>query len=192
MILNRQRTVRVARPPLELFLRRVREQLGLGSADVAICLVSDAEIAHMNETFRKKQGPTDVLSFPAVTRRKPVPLPNRNGHTVAAAFRGGRRSTISAAREVHRRALQKGTALAVPKRAPKRTALTPEANFLGDIAISPATARRNAKKYNRTLPSELQILILHGVLHLLGYDHETDRGQMTRIENRLRRKLGLS
>jgi probable rRNA maturation factor len=180
MILNRQRTVRVARPPLELFLRRVREQLGLGSADVAVCLVSDAEIAHMNETFRKKQGPTDVLSFPAVTHRKPVPLPNRNGHTVAAVFRGGRLSTISGARKVHRHVLQDGTVLA------------PEANFLGDIAISPSTARRNAKKYNRTLPSELQILILHGVLHLLGYDHETDRGQMTRIEQRLRRKLGLS
>ena len=74
----------------------------------------------------------------------------------------------------------------------KGTALAPEANFLGDIAISPATARRNAKKYNRTLPNELQILILHGILHLLGYDHETDRGQMTRIEHRLRRKLGLS
>ncbi len=192
MILNRQRTVRVARPPLELFLRRVREQLGLGSADVAICLVSDAEIAHMNETFRKKQGPTDVLSFPAVTRRKPVPLPNRNGHTVAAAFPGGRLSAISAAREVHRHVLQEGATLALPKRALKRAALAAEANFLGDIAISPATARRNAKKYNRTLPSELQILILHGVLHLLGYDHETDRGQMTRIENRLRRKLGLS
>jgi probable rRNA maturation factor len=180
MILNRQRTVRVARPPLELFLRRVREQLGLGTADVAICLVSDAEIAHMNETFRKKQGPTDVLSFPAVTRRKPVPLPtNRNGH-VAAAFRGGRLSAVSAARKVHRHILHEGTAS------------PPEADFLGDIAISPATARRNAKKYNRTLPSELQILILHGVLHLLGYDHETDRGQMTRIEHRLRRKLGLS
>jgi probable rRNA maturation factor len=97
-----------------------------------------------------------------------------------AAFRGGRRSTVSAAREIHRHVLQEGTAS------------VPEANFLGDIAISPATARRNAKKYNRTLPSELQILILHGVLHLLGYDHETDRGQMTRIEHRLRRKLGLS
>src|ERR1700738_2553399 len=92
MILNRQRTVRVARPPLELFLRRVREQLDLGSADVAVCLVSDAEIAHMTETFRKKQGPTDVLSFPAVARRKPVPLRNRNRHAAGAAFRGGRLS----------------------------------------------------------------------------------------------------
>jgi probable rRNA maturation factor len=163
MILNRQRTVRVARPPLEVFLRRVREQLGLGSAEFTVCLVSDAEIARMNESFRKKKGPTDVLSFPAVTRRKPVRLPNRNGHAgMAAAFRG--------------------------ERAFYRAA-TP---YLGDIAISPATARRNAKKFNRVLSSELQILILHGILHLLGYDHEADRGQMSRIEQRLRRGLGLS
>src|SRR5208337_2386262 len=90
MIVNRQRTVRVALKPLENFYRRVREEMDLGEADVTICLVSDAEIARMNETYRKKKGPTDVLSFPAVTRRRPVPLPNRNGHTVAAAFRGGR------------------------------------------------------------------------------------------------------
>jgi probable rRNA maturation factor len=64
--------------------------------------------------------------------------------------------------------------------------------FLGDIAISPATARRNAKMLGRTMASELQVLILHGVLHLLGYDHETDRGQMDRVEARLRRRLGLT
>jgi len=66
------------------------------------------------------------------------------------------------------------------------------AEFLGDIAISPSTARRNAKKLGRTLPSELQILILHGMLHLLGYDHETDHGEMDRVETRLRRRLGLA
>jgi len=170
MILNRQRTVRVARPPLELFLRRVREKLGLEGAELTISLVSDAEIARMNESFRKKKGPTDVLSFPAVTRRKPVSLRGRNGHAT----------------------LREGSASAVPKRAINPGALAPEANFLGDIAISPATARRNAKKFNRTLPIELQILILHGVLHLLGYDHETDRGQMHRVEQRLRQRLGLS
>jgi probable rRNA maturation factor len=68
----------------------------------------------------------------------------------------------------------------------------PTGYFLGDVAMSPSTARRNAKKLGRTLPSELQILTLHGVLHLLGYDHETDRGEMDRIEERLRRKLGLT
>ena len=63
--------------------------------------------------------------------------------------------------------------------------------FLGDIAISPEIARRNAACFGRTLPQELRILILHGVLHLLGYDHETDRGQMDRLERRLRAELGL-
>jgi probable rRNA maturation factor len=64
--------------------------------------------------------------------------------------------------------------------------------FLGDIAISPTVARGNAKKFNRTLPEEICILMLHGVLHLLGYDHETDRGEMEALEARLRRRLGLT
>jgi len=65
-------------------------------------------------------------------------------------------------------------------------------SFLGDIAISPAVARRNAREFSRTLAEELRILILHGVLHLLGYDHETDNGEMARYEMRLRRRLGLA
>jgi probable rRNA maturation factor len=63
---------------------------------------------------------------------------------------------------------------------------------LGDIAISPATARRNAKKQGRTLASEMRILMLHGILHLLGYDHETDHGRMNRLEHKLRQRLGLA
>ena len=86
---------------------------------------------------------------------------------------------------------REATASDVPKQVGDKGASAPEGHSLGDIAISPATARRYAKKHGRTLPNELQILILHGVLHLLGYDHETDNGQMTRVENRLRRKLGL-
>ena len=64
--------------------------------------------------------------------------------------------------------------------------------YLGDIAISPATARRYAKKQERPFSSELRVLILHGVLHLLGYDHETDRGEMHRIEQKLRKRVGLT
>ncbi len=67
-----------------------------------------------------------------------------------------------------------------------------QANYLGDIAISPETAKRNAQRYGRTLDDELRVLILHGVLHLMGHDHETDDGQMERKEIRLRRKLGLA
>jgi probable rRNA maturation factor len=63
--------------------------------------------------------------------------------------------------------------------------------YLGDIAIAPATARKYAKRNGRTLDSELRVLILHGVLHLLGFDHESDNGEMERLEHRLRRRLGL-
>jgi probable rRNA maturation factor len=148
MIVNRQRAVRVAMKPLEKFYLRVRDELGLGEADVTICLVSDAEIARMNETFRKKKGPTDVLSFPAVKRRRAVRLER------AAGVKG-------------------------------------LGKYLGDVAISPATAGRYARKNGRRLPAELRVLILHGLLHLLGYDHEIDGGEMTRLENRLRRRFDL-
>ncbi len=66
-----------------------------------------------------------------------------------------------------------------------------DSEYLGDIAIAPAVARRNARRFGRTFDDELRILMLHGALHLLGYDHERDRGEMERVERRLRRRLGL-
>ena len=60
---------------------------------------------------------------------------------------------------------------------------------LGDIVISLDTAARNAPRFGRTLGQELQVLTLHGFLHVLGYDHETDDGTMDRLESRLRRQL---
>ena len=151
MILNQQHEVRVAGRPLESFLRRVKRELGLKQSDATVCLVSDRAIAQMNQDFRKKKGPTDVLSFPAVARRGPVRVRRKSN------------ATNSAKRE-----------------------------YLGDIAISPATARRYAKTNGRRLSSELRVLILHGVLHLLGYDHETDRGEMDKLEQRLRKRFGLT
>ena len=149
MILNRQRAVRLDRLSLREFLRRVRHELGLGDAEITVCLISDAEMARMNEAFRKKSGSTDVLSFPSVQRQRPI------------SIKRGPRSRMRGA-------------------------------VLGEIAIAPATARCNARKYRRTLANEMHILILHGVLHLLGYDHETDRGRMNRLEHNLRRRLGLA
>jgi probable rRNA maturation factor len=58
--------------------------------------------------------------------------------------------------------------------------------YLGDIAIAPAVARENARRLGRSFDDEMRILILHGVLHLMGYDHEADSGQMERFERRLR------
>jgi len=60
---------------------------------------------------------------------------------------------------------------------------------LGDVVISLDTAERNARALGRTLPQEVDVLALHGFLHVLGYDHETDDGTMDRLERRLRRKL---
>jgi len=150
MILNQQHEVCLALRPLESFLRRVQRELGLKPSGMTVCLVSAAGMARLNQNFRRKQGPTDVLSFPTAAKQKPV------------RFRHRLHATNSGRHE-----------------------------YLGDIAISPATARRYAKKQERPLASELRVLILHGVLHLLGYDHETDHGQMDRIERKLRKRFGL-
>jgi probable rRNA maturation factor len=139
MIVNRQRRVPVAVEPLKDFYERVREALRFPPESVTIQLISDDAMARLNRTYRKKQGPTDVLSFPA------------NG---AKAHREG--------------------------------------DYVGDIAISPETARRNARRFSRALTAEIRILILHGMIHLAGFDHETDHGEMDRLERRLRRRLGVA
>ncbi|MBI3894381.1 MAG: rRNA maturation RNase YbeY [Acidobacteria bacterium] len=64
-------------------------------------------------------------------------------------------------------------------------------DYLGDILISAETARENARRYGLRVEEELKVLILHGLLHLLGYDHENDGGRMARIERQYSRKLGL-
>jgi probable rRNA maturation factor len=138
-ILNNQKRVPLVLRPVERFAHDCLRQMNLKPGSVAIALVTDAEIARLNKTYRKKNKPTDVLSFPAQSAKRP----SKN-------------------------------------------------KFLGDIAIAPSIARSYARKNGRTLQSEICVLILHGLLHLLGYDHETDRGQMDRVEHKLRRKLGLA
>jgi probable rRNA maturation factor len=165
-VVNRQRRVRIALRPLQKFLAALLQELHLAETELVICFVTDLEMSRMNEQFRNKLGPTDVLSFPAKTRKN-------------------RRRSAS-----HASALPGRTAKTGTKDKPLQNHAAAE--YLGDIAIAPAVARRNAKKYGRGLPAELRILILHGVLHLLGYDHETDHGEMHRREMQLRRRLGLS
>lgn len=148
---------------LREFIKRAQKQLGLSRESLTVCLVTNAQIAHWNRTYRRKHGPTDVLSFPAETKaRKP-----------SARMKQTRRREANAA-----------------DRATGRKTFT--ANYLGDIALAPAVARRNARRFGRSFEDEMRILILHGMLHLMGYDHETDTGQMDRRERRLRRKLGLT
>src|SRR5262249_37588812 len=64
--------------------------------------------------------------------------------------------------------------------------------FLGDIVIARGVARRQAKDAGHPEATEWRVLALHGFLHLLGYDHETDDGRMARVESRLRRTGGLT
>ena len=152
-ILNCQRTVRLPVRQLEEFFIRARRKLRLPPGSLTVCLVTNAEIAKWNRAYRRKDGPTDVLSFPA---EDPPP-------------RLARKSLRHA-----------------PPIAPASAG-----RYLGDIAIAPAVARRNAGRFGRTLSQEMRILILHGMLHLMGYDHETDTGQMDRRERRLHCELGL-
>jgi probable rRNA maturation factor len=66
-----------------------------------------------------------------------------------------------------------------------------ERGYLGDVVIAAGVARRQARDAGHSLGTELRVLALHGLLHLLGYDHETDGGRMSRLERRLRARGGL-
>jgi probable rRNA maturation factor len=63
--------------------------------------------------------------------------------------------------------------------------------YLGDVVISPEVAERNARLYGTSLEAEFTMLLVHGFLHLLGYDHESDRGEMMRLQDELINDLGL-
>ncbi len=160
MILNRQKKVPLAERPLAEFLATMLQEVKFAAAEVSIAFVSDAEIAKWNQKFRNKKGPTDALSFPALSKRQAERHAKGNLRVGSSNRKPGAQS----------------------------------GGFLGDIAIAPETARRYAKKNGRTLDNEIRILMLHGVLHLMGYDHESgsDYGQMNRIEQKLRRRLGLA
>jgi probable rRNA maturation factor len=117
-------------PQLAHWLASVAPARARGTMTIA--LVSDDRIRALNRTFRKKNTPTDVLSFPADER-----------------------------------------------------------GYLGDVVIASGVAARQAREAGHSLATELRVLALHGLLHLLGYDHEHDDGRMARLERRLRTRGGL-
>lgn len=119
---------------LARFLKRAQRLAEL-TGEVNLLLADDSRIQELNKTFRGKNKPTDVLSFPAAE--------NAEG-------------------------------------------------LAGDLAISVETAARQAAEHGHSLDEELRILTLHGLLHLAGYDHEADRGEMRGLETELRAKLKLS
>jgi len=124
------RTGVVRAPGLATWLVSVAPARARGHITVA--LVPDSRIQALNRRYRRKDKPTDVLSFPADER-----------------------------------------------------------GYLGDVVIATGAARRQAREAGHSLATELRVLALHGLLHLLGYDHERDDGRMARLERRLRRRGGL-
>ena len=81
--------------------------------------------------------------------------------------------------------------LRATRRGPRATRNEPRATTLGDIVIARGVARRQAREARHSELTEWRVLALHGLLHLLGYDHEGDGGRMQRVEGRLRRRGGL-
>lgn len=163
MVLNQQRRIAVDLNEARGFVGRVRATLKLGRRDFNVCFVDDARMAELNARYRRKAQPTDVLSFP----------------WEAVALVGACPDTVGDPRHSRPR----DSRLVEPRYRREF------AGFLGDIVISAETARRNARAAGHSTAREIRWLILHGALHLLGYDHETDRGEMTALELSLRDRL---
>ena len=85
----------------------------------------------------------------------------------------------------------KAKALSMPAGSAPTKSVTNPIRYLGDIVIARGIARRQAREAGHCELTELRILALHGLLHLLGFDHERDNGRMRRLERRLLRKAGL-
>ena len=134
MVILQKRVVGVTELALDRFVTRARRAAGLRTA-VHVMVTTNAELKKLNHSFRGKDQPTDVLSFPAPLDVKP--------------------------------------------------------KYAGDIAISAEIATHNARNLGHSTAEEIKILILHGILHLRGYDHERDNGKMARREEKLRRALRL-
>jgi probable rRNA maturation factor len=154
---------------LVTWLKRVAPARARGS--VSIALVSESRIRALNRTYRRKDVSTDVLSFGADAEQS-----SGKGRT------GGRGSRRRSGSPVQPRQLLQP----IPPLQP----ISPDL-FLGDIVIARGVARRQALASGHPVLAELKVLALHGLLHLLGYDHERDNGRMRRVEIRLRRKGGL-
>ena len=128
----------LSRAGLTRYVTRACARIGL-SGTVEVLLTTDAEVRRLNRTFRGKNTPTDVLSFPS----EEMPgLPREHRHA-------------------------------------------------GDLAISLETAERQAEEHGHTLSAEIRVLLLHGLLHLAGMDHEADAGEMAAREAELRAELRL-
>ena len=153
--------------------------------EVAVALVTDAQVRKLNQQYRHKNTATDVLSFPAADPDCATGLHDRraaNREARGASRRSTAVGTVPSGVETPRT----GDRIAAPG--------SRQGTHLGDVVIATGVARRQAREAGHSYATELRVLALHGLLHLLGYDHERadDRGRMARAEARLRRSGGLT
>jgi rRNA maturation RNase YbeY len=135
---------------------------------------------------RQRKVPIDIERWRAFTTRASQVVPN-GAEDVTVAFISDR-----AMRELNRMWRHKlGTTDVLSFPAEQDEFEKADGARLGDVVISVEQAARQAKENGLTVDDEIAQLILHGLLHLCGYDHETDSGEMNRLELRLRRKLGI-
>jgi probable rRNA maturation factor len=167
MISNRQKSVRLSIRALDKFYARAMKRVRLSPDAASVWLVTNALIKKWNNTYRGKNTPTDVLSFRAEESPEATKRTKSDKHIA------------------NRKGAKGFSSISFPSS-------NSSSSYLGDIAIAPAVAQKNARALGRSVDRELRILILHGILHLMGYDHETDTGQMERREKRLRRTLGIA
>jgi probable rRNA maturation factor len=162
---------------LAAYARRLRD--GVAKGREFECLITgDAELRKLNREFRGKDEATDVLSFPSGAS---------SGVGLLACAVDLRKATAQAGRPAPRGLAPPGVRDGSRRQAGGLSYGAP----LGSIAISLARARAQARAFRHSTEAEVRILMLHGLLHLLGYDHETDSGRMARAEKRWRAELGL-
>ena len=166
LITYRRKPATLDADSLQSFAEVLRDRVARGR-EFHCRITNDAEHQSLNAQFRGVDSPTDVLSFPS-SHSLPSPSSPRSNHIVG-------------------RPIQAADSLSSESSRPQGRPDSP----LGDIAISIQRARTQAREYHHAPEDEIRILMLHGVLHLLGMDHESDSGQMKRTETRWRRKLGL-
>jgi probable rRNA maturation factor len=177
---------RAAARGLAAWLTRTAPRRARGTVTVA--LVSDARMRRLNRAFRQVDRVTDVLSFPSFAQAT-------EGKPSCARATEGRPGFAQAAEVTPATFARSRARQGAKARAEAPFAGTPAdrgtAPALGEIAIARGVAARQARRAGHTLSAEVRVLALHGLLHLLGFDHEHDTGEMARLEERLRRGAGL-
>jgi probable rRNA maturation factor len=157
-VANRQRAVALRDGRVRRLAARVLRAACPEGADLSVVLLDDAAMARLNADWRGKHGPTDVLSFSQVEGNGPGASPRRRGSAATAG----------------------APAKAAPSRGGE-SGVGVRPTPIGDVVISVETARRQARERGRPLEQEIGALLVHGVLHLLGYDHERTRAEAHRM-----------